>query len=324
MGDKHALKHEEDYYESKSVRQIRKRFTIIMLVLLTIHFGMIFCFAIKDRQNNIKTDMETEMTTISVTGQEEVRLQEDVLDIQESGTGDLSETDITGTDENLQTFMELIFDPQENAVVHRQVKVSGLSAGTKERIALQESVFLAQLTAFLHEQGIQTTEVVMEKEFMTSSENVSGYLFELTGERDMQLIAFFFPKLQGQYLFAIIEKEKMDEQTGEMQVQNIYVEAPLPVQTEKEKKEQTYDASTLTISGIPEKLLNYLDNRYEFQYSLYDYLYKNGYRDVKEVMVESYTIDADERKAEMDIRLDTGRMMAGVYDKQRNSYLFHE
>ena len=80
----------------------------------------------------------------------------------------------------------------------------------------------------------------------------------------------------------------------------------------------------LTISGIPEKLLNYLDNRYEFQYSLYDYLYKNGYRDVEEVMVESYTIDADERKAEMDIRLDTGRMMAGVYDKQRNSYLFHE
>lgn len=324
MGDKHALKHEEDYYESKSVKQIRRRFTIIMLVLLTIHFGMLFYFAIKDGQNNIKIDKEMEMTTISVTGRENLSQREEIFEIQDSDEKKISREDTIDSSESLQTFMELIFEQKENAVVNRQLKVSGLSAGTKERIAFQESVFVAQLTAFLHEHEIQTTEVVMEKEFITSSENVSGYLFEVIGEADVQLLVFFFPKMQGQYLFAITEKGKIDERVEEMQVQNIYVEAPLPVQTEKEKKEQIYDASTLTISGISEKLLNYLDNRYEFRYSLYDYLYKNGYRDVKEVMVESYTIDADERKAEMDIRLDTGRKMTGVYDKRKKSYLFHE
>ena len=159
---------------------------------------------------------------------------------------------------------------------------------------------------------------------MTSAENVSGYQLEIPGNEKLQLVALFFPKLSGQYLFTMLEngEQKVQEHTEQ---QNVVVETPAPVQSQTEAtvNENTYDASMLSITGIPEKLLNYLDNRYELQYSLYDYLYKNGYRDVKSVAVESYKIDAEEKKAEIQLIVPKTASITGIYNKENNVYLFY-
>ena len=73
-----------------------------------------------------------------------------------------------------------------------------------------------------------------------------------------------------------------------------------------------------------DKLLNYLDNRYELQYSLYDYLYKNGYRDVKAVTVEDYEIKVEEKAAEIIFGMPDGGTITGKYNKENNRYTFYE
>ena len=83
-----------------------------------------------------------------------------------------------------------------------------------------------------------------------------------------------------------------------------------------------YDATSLTINSVPEELLNYLDNEYVFQYSLYDYLYRNGKKDVRSARVTGYSIDSVERKALIRVELDDGSKLSASYDKSSSSYSF--
>ena len=47
--------------------------------------------------------------------------------------------------------------------------------------------------------------------------------------------------------------------------------------------------------AVPSTLSNYLDNRYELQYTLYDYLYRNGKQNVGTAVVRDFGIDPDRK-----------------------------
>ena len=72
--------------------------------------------------------------------------------------------------------------------------------------------------------------------------------------------------------------------------------------------------------AVPSTLSNYLDNKYELQYTLYDWLYRNGKQNVSTAAVGSFDIDPDDRIAEIVFELDDGSTVYGSYDKDSNSY----
>ena len=83
-----------------------------------------------------------------------------------------------------------------------------------------------------------------------------------------------------------------------------------------------YDATSLTINSVPEELFNYLDNEYVFQYSLYDYLYRNGRKDISSARVTDYSIDSVERMALIRMELSDGSNLSANYDKASGAYSF--
>ena len=94
-----------------------------------------------------------------------------------------------------------------------------------------------------------------------------------------------------------------------------------PTQTQNTNPEETkYDATDLTIMAVPSTLSNYLDNRYELQYTLYDYLYRNGKSDVETAAVRDFSIDPERRIASISFELDDGSTVTGSYKKDSNSY----
>lgn len=226
----------------------------------------------------------------------------------------------------MEEMLQLIFEDKGSMVGKGQVKISGLSANTKESLSFREADFQAALTIFLQEQNIKTSAVTIGKEVMTSEENIVGYQMNVSGKEEIELLAYFFPKLPGQFFFTILEKEKPENQetVPQLQTQTSQTEAAATqIQTESTEKDR-YDASKLTISKIPEKLLNYLDNRYELQYSLYDYLYKNGYREVRTVAVKDYEIKAEEKVAEIIFEIEGEWNITGKYEKESQQYSFYE
>ena len=83
-----------------------------------------------------------------------------------------------------------------------------------------------------------------------------------------------------------------------------------------------YDARNISISSVPEELLNYMDNRYVFQYSLYDYLFSHGKKEVQSAEVTDYSIDAGTRQATIKLTLSDGSDLTAVYSKSSGSYTF--
>lgn len=304
-----------------AVQRMNRNFFVVLGILLLLQLGIVLYCAVTDLREERKAVSETESLTVRVVGLDELQEQRQEVEAAELETQEQAAEESQMQEEQ---FLSLIFDDKGSTVGKGQLKISGLFAATKTQLSFREADFIAELTDFLQEQKIDASEIVFEKEIMTSAENVSGYQLEIPGNEKLQLVALFFPKLSGQYLFTMLEngEQKVQEHTEQ---QNVVVETPAPVQSQTEAtvNENTYDASMLSITGIPEKLLNYLDNRYELQYSLYDYLYKNGYRDVKSVAVESYKIDAEEKKAEIQLIVPKTASITGIYNKENNVYLFY-
>ena len=78
----------------------------------------------------------------------------------------------------------------------------------------------------------------------------------------------------------------------------------------------------LRLKQLPEELLNYMDNRYVFQYSLYDYLFSHGKKEVQSAEVTDYSIDAGTRQATIKLKLTDGPDLTAVYSKSSGSYTF--
>ena len=225
--------------------------------------------------------------------------------------------------------------------------VTGFTDREKREIGFLESDFLKDIGDFLARQQILTKRVIIEDRIANSSEAGIAFQGRLEGNDDYILDVVFYPDLPGEYIFLLRsikgneretqaqpETEAASWNTSQSVVQTQNVQNNDPSQEVRQSAVQpqniqpaaqpqnSYDATNLSVKSIPETLLNYLDNRYEFQYSLYGWLYSHGKREVESASVTDYSIDGDSKTATIELALSDGSSVTAVYDKTANSYSF--
>lgn len=249
-----------------------------------------------------------------------------------------------------ENWKEKIFGSDAGFVQDKQVFITGLSASEKEKLSFRESDFVKAVSIFLSSKRIDARTVEFLRKMDISADGAQEYLAVLPGHDNFYLVVLMYPEYPGKYILSFLdldglagsleekEKQKKDS-TPETSAVNTPVQAlqtqpaattppvqsQAPVQTQNAApEEEKYDATNLTIMAVPTTLSNYLDNRYELQYTLYDYLYRNGKQDVGTAAVKDYSIDPDSRAATITFELDDGSMVSGSYDKNTNQYEYHE
>ncbi len=256
----------------------------------------------------IKSDEETEETAVAKT-------EADPPETEEATDSDWQET---------------IFGSRE-ATLLQNIRVTGHAAEQKAKTGYRESDFLPVLSEFLEANRLNgITEVTFEEEIPVSADHACAFSAGLAGRKDKVLTVLMYPDYPGRYLLTLQDAREV---TVEVQVPQAAAETetirqesvPAQVQTETEAHEQApvYDATTLSLKGIPATLLNYLANQYELQYTLYDYLYQNGRRDVTWAEVTGYEIDAEEKTAKISLQLSDSGSLTCIYDRVNNRYSYH-
>ena len=216
------------------------------------------------------------------------------------------------------------------------LSISGLTDKEKREAKFVESDFLRSAGLFLKERGISTKRIIVEKEVDCSVPYGMAFQGRLEKQDRMSFRFILFPSLPGKYIFMVEETEQevqpetlTTETSSAAEAQTTPVQTQAPVQpetqraqTRQENQDDGYDATQLTISSVPSELLNYMDNRYVFQYSLYDYLYSHGKKEVTSGEVTDYSIDAGTRQATIQLKLSDGAEVTAVYSKSSGKYSF--
>ena len=247
-----------------------------------------------------------------------------------------------------ENWKEKIFGSDTGLVQDKQVFITGLSASEKEKLSFRESDFVKAVSTFLCSKRIDAKTVEFLRKMDISADGAQEYLAVLPGHDNFYLVVLMYPEYPGKYILSFLdldglagsleEKEKQKKVSApETSAVNTPVQAlqtqpgsmsppvQAPVQAQPQNTVQTeekYDATNLTIMAVPSTLSNYLDNKYELQYTLYDYLFRNGKRGVSTAAVDDFDIDPDDRIAEITFELDDGSTVYGSYDKDANSYSY--
>ena len=247
-----------------------------------------------------------------------------------------------------ENWKEKIFGSDTGLVQDKQVFITGLSASEKEKLSFRESDFVKVVSTFLSSKRIDAKTVEFLRKMDISADGAQEYLAVLPGHDDFYLVVLMYPEYPGKYILSFLdldglagsleEKEKQKKDSAPetsavntpvqaLQTQPGSMSSPVqaPVQAQPQNTVQTeekYDATNLTIMAVPSTLSNYLDNKYELQYTLYDYLFRNGKRGVSTAAVDDFDIDPDDRIAEITFELDDGSTVYGSYDKDANSYSY--
>ena len=258
---------------------------------------------------------------------------------------------IEEAEKKYQSLHDMIFgESSQSGSLGCVTAVTGFTDREKREVGFLESDFLKDAGAFLAGQQIQTKRIIIEDRIASSSDAGIAFQGRLEGKDDYILDMVFYPDLPGEYVFLLRnlkgnERETEDSSSNRTsqpaaqeteqaanQTQNNQTAAPVqnnnqtvvvPQSTESIAQPQnSYDATNLSVKKNPETLLNYLDNRYEFQYSLYDWLYNHGKKEVGSASVTGYSIDGDARQAVIELQLSDGSGVTAVYDKTDNSYSF--
>lgn len=279
-------------------------------------------------------DMETEENNTESKGSgANDRLMEELDKIQDQ---------LTETKNSFQSLHDTVFgETGQGTSLGCVTTVTGFTDREKREIGFLESDFLKDAGAFLAGQQIQTKRIIIEDRIAGSSSAAVAFQGRLEGKDDYILDVVFYPDLPGEYIFLLRNAkgnergnngptaQGTDGQSTSQASQNnnsaqtTRAEAAVGQNTESTPTPQnSYDATNLAIKKIPETLLNYIDNRYEFQYSLYDWLYNHGKKDVESATVTDYSIDGDSRTASISLSLSDGSSISAVYDKTGNSYSF--
>ena len=315
---------------------------ILLIVIITVMTG--------DGQKS----PETKEAFVSSSPRQEAVTEADVLpdsknspekETQETATSQAAaeiagyEIQLREAEEKYQMLLKAVFgETGEKASLGSVTAVSGFTDREKREIGFLEADFLKDAGAFLAKQQIQTKRIIIEDRIASSSDTGVAFQGRLEGKDDYILDIVFYPEIPGEYVFLLrnvkgnergTEGNSSSNTQGQSQDQNASQAqettqpAVTPQTTETVQRPQnTYDAASLSVRSIPETLLNYIDNRYEFQYSLYDYLYNNGKRDIGTASVTDYSIDGDARSASIELTLSDGSNVTAVYDKESNTYSF--
>ena len=280
---------------------------------------------------------------------EDLEDRESNTESKESGTNDrlMEELDeiqdqLLETKNSLESLHDMVFgEAGRGTSIGCVTTVTGFTDREKREIGFLESDFLKDAGAFLAGQQIQTKRIIIEDRIAGSSNAAVAFQGRLEGKDDYILDIVFYPDLPGEYIF-LLRNVKGNERGNDGQAaqgtdgqntaqvsqnnnsaQTTQEEAAAVQNNESTPAPQNpYDATNLAIKKIPETLLNYIDNRYEFQYSLYDWLYNHGKKDVESATVTDYSIDGDSRTASIELSLSDGSSISAVYDKTGNSYSF--
>ena len=232
-----------------------------------------------------------------------------------------------------------IFGDDEDQGISPYLTITGMTDKEKRDAGFVETDFLREAGLFLKDRGISTKRIIVEKEVECSLPKGMAFQGRLEKVDGKSFRFILFPNLPGQYIFMIEEDEKevqpetlttedaseADNQSAGSQTQAAsQAQYPLQVQPQSQTQEQAddYDARNISISSVPEELLNYMDNRYVFQYSLYNYLFSHGKKDIESAEVTDYSIDAETRQATIHLRLLDGTDLTAVYSKSGGSYTF--
>ena len=232
-----------------------------------------------------------------------------------------------------------IFGDDEDQGISPYLTITGMTDKEKRDAGFVETDFLREAGLFLKDRGLSTKRIIVEKEVECSLPKGMAFQGRLEKVDGKSFRFILFPNLPGQYIFMIEEDEKevqpetlttedaseADNQSAGSQTQAAsQAQYPLQVQPQSQTQEQAddYDARNISISSVPEELLNYMDNRYVFQYSLYNYLFSHGKKDIESAEVTDYSIDAETRQATIHLRLSDGTDLTAVYSKSGGSYTF--
>ena len=261
------------------------------------------------------------------------------------------EKNLVEAEDSLQSLHDMFFgESGQSASLGCVTTVTGFTDREKREIGFLESDFLKDAGAFLAKQQIQTKRIIIEDRIASSSDAGIAFQGRLEGKDDYILDILFYPDLPGEYVFLIrnvkgnergnsagseTQSSGQNSDQNASQTQNGQNTAPAqdagqPAVTPQNTTaaetaappQNSYDATNLSVKKIPETLLNYIDNRYEFQYSLYDWLYNHGKKEVGSASVTDYSIDGDARQAMIELQLSDGGSLTATYDKASNTYSF--
>lgn len=281
---------------------------------------------VTEEVNGNETTDKPNSNYVIVTEKEEQELQTAAA---ESTVSQNPETE-TAEQEN---WNQTIFGSVSSGVCTSQIQVAGLSSYEIEVTNFRESDFIKSVSSFLGQKEITTTKITFESVTDCSAESAIVYLAAIEGYPEEQLTVIMYPEYAGQYLYILEHLKQENRETETVQTETVQTETAalqteavqVQIQSQTQQPAQTersYDASRLSVYSIPKELLNYIDNQYILQYTLYDYLYKNGLDTVTSATVTGYSIDGDTRSAEIIFVLDNGTTVTGIYDKADGSYLF--
>ena len=262
----------------------------------------------------------------------------------ETTPAETAQTPIQKSDSETENWKEKIFGSDSGLVQDKQVFITGLSASEKEKLNFRESDFVKAVSAFLSSKRIDAKTIEFLRKMDISADGAQEYLAVLPGHDDFYLVVLMYPEYPGKYILSFLDldglagslKEKQKQESASetttvntpvqtVQTQPVVMNPPVqtPIQTQPQNTAQAeaqYDATNLTIIAVPSTLSNYLDNKYELQYTLYDWLYRNGKQKVSTAAVDDFDIDPDDRVADIIFELDDGSTVYGSYDRDSNSY----
>ena len=287
---------------------------IFLFSLLPLLFLLLLWFSFRlpapQKETESKTT-ERETGTVQVTGAKKGRAGKE----ETEGTT-RPETGIPPQEER-EAWMETLFGPSLPTLA-RDLTIQGLSQAAKEGIGFLEPAFVQDASRFLAKEGIAGTRLVFEEEIPCSSPGAHAFQASIPGWEGT-LNVLFFPDYPGSSIFLLQEAESQEETIQEAQTIPS-TKQQLEASSLPQETNAAYDAAQLSILSIPESLLNYLKNQYELQFSLYRYLYAQGYPQIRSVTVEGYQIDGESQTATIQLRLPDGEALTGVYERKENTY----
>ena len=285
-----------------------KKKILIAVAAISILGVLLFLCQIK-KEEPLETPIPATHKTVSVTGIK-----------KETKTYDTETANTKATED----WKKLIFGEEKESVVSTDIRILGLKEREKEKMNLKEAAFVLQAAAFLDAEGVEADFIEFVEEVACSPNTAITYKTLVDGRADLYLYVMTYPKIEGKYIFTLQDvtiKEETLQEVKESEPYVLYQQIPVAEEKKNERK-STYDAAKLSVTDIPKTLLNYVDNRYELQYHLYDYLYKNEKKHVTSASVTDFAIDGEKREAAITFLLSDGSTIRGVYEKDKNRYRF--
>ena len=232
---------------------------------------------------------------------------------------------------NDHTWQETVFGEIGGKTITGRIRVMWPDEEGIAGSGYSESSFIKAAGYFLNEEGIKASAIRFKEKIETSAGGAYAWKAVIEGNTNLGLLVLWYKEYPDKYILALMPEEE-NASSHENRTGSSQQVASVPGTTQPEIRQNTqptqrttersYDATRLSVKGIPETLLNYINNRYDLQYSLYDYLYKNGHRNVDSVQVTGYEIDPDRKEAMIYLRTDDGISITGIYSRTGNSFSY--